>query len=150
MAVNRNNLKQTPIPVVPRTMRIVNPDGTVTRSGQLLLEQLQPTGAAGPFIRTLNLFDLTPGAAIAPFVPIYEPGPGVRAIGVLRKAITADLVITISRNNETSPLFTFTLPSSTPIGIDVTMDLSDITFEDLDVLIPGITSSDSSSDIDGV
>lgn len=36
-----NNLKQTPIPVVPRTMKIVNPDGTPTRSGQLLLEQLQ-------------------------------------------------------------------------------------------------------------
>lgn len=41
-AANRNNLKQTPIPVVSRTMPIVNPDGTVTRSGQLLLEQLQP------------------------------------------------------------------------------------------------------------
>jgi hypothetical protein len=39
MAVNRNNLKQSPIPVVPRTMQLVNPDGTVTRSGQLLLEQ---------------------------------------------------------------------------------------------------------------
>ncbi len=35
------NVKQTPIPVVPRTMKIVNPDGTPTRSGQLLLEQLQ-------------------------------------------------------------------------------------------------------------
>jgi hypothetical protein len=41
MAVNYRNLKQTPIPVVPRTMPIVNADGTVTRSGQLLLEQLQ-------------------------------------------------------------------------------------------------------------
>lgn len=38
-----NNTKQTPIPVVPRTMKIVNPDGTVTRSGQQLLEQLQPS-----------------------------------------------------------------------------------------------------------
>jgi hypothetical protein len=35
------NLKATPIPVVPRTMKIVNPDGTPTRSGLLLLEQLQ-------------------------------------------------------------------------------------------------------------
>lgn len=41
MAVNPNNFKASPIPVVPRTMRIVNPDGTPTRSGQLLLEQLQ-------------------------------------------------------------------------------------------------------------
>ena len=40
-SANRNNLKQTPIPVVSRTMPIVNADGTVTRSGQLLLEQLQ-------------------------------------------------------------------------------------------------------------
>lgn len=35
------NPKRTPIPVVPMTMKIVNPDGTPTRSGQLLLEQLQ-------------------------------------------------------------------------------------------------------------
>ena len=40
-STNRNNVKQTPIPVVSRTMPIVNADGTVTRSGQLLLEQLQ-------------------------------------------------------------------------------------------------------------
>ena len=47
-SANRNNLKQTPIPVVSRTMPIVNPDGTVTRSGQLLLEQLQaPTTIEG-------------------------------------------------------------------------------------------------------
>src|SRR5215471_4225826 len=38
MAVNE---KKLPIPVVPRMMRIVNPDGTLTRSGQLLLEQVQ-------------------------------------------------------------------------------------------------------------
>ena len=47
-SANRNNLKQTPIPVVSRTMPIVNSDGTVTRSGQLLLEQLQaPTTIEG-------------------------------------------------------------------------------------------------------
>jgi hypothetical protein len=46
---NANNLKQSPIPVVPRTMPIVNSDGTVTRSGQLLLEQLQaPQTTYGP------------------------------------------------------------------------------------------------------
>ncbi len=43
-STNRNNLKQSPIPVVSRTMPIVNADGTVTRSGQLLLEQLQAPG----------------------------------------------------------------------------------------------------------
>ena len=37
-----DNTKATPIPVVPRTMKIVNADGTITRSGQLLLQQLQP------------------------------------------------------------------------------------------------------------
>ena len=41
-AVNVNNLKQTPIPVISRQMAIVNPDdGTITRAGQLLLQQLQ-------------------------------------------------------------------------------------------------------------
>jgi hypothetical protein len=46
---NANNLKQSPIPVVSRTMPIVNSDGTVTRSGQLLLEQLQaPQTTYGP------------------------------------------------------------------------------------------------------
>lgn len=42
------NVKQSPIPVVPRTMKIVNVDGTITRSGQQLLEQLQaPSAIAG-------------------------------------------------------------------------------------------------------
>jgi hypothetical protein len=41
----RTNLKQTPIPVVPRTLQITNPDGTPTRSGQLLLQQLQAPSA---------------------------------------------------------------------------------------------------------
>lgn len=155
-AVNANNLKQTPIPVVGSRLQLTNGDGTVTRSGQLLLEQLQDvSGAAGgaatgPFVRTLVLYDLTPGAAIAPFVPIYSPGPGVRAIGVLRKTITADLKITITRNAESSPLFSFTLPHSTPIHTDVVKDISSVTFKDLDVLIPGITASDSSTDTDGV
>jgi hypothetical protein len=148
--INRYNRKQEPIPVVPRTMRIVNADGTVTRSGQLLLEQLQNVGISGPYIRTLDLFDVTPGAAIAPFVPIYQPGPAVRAIGVLRLPISADLVIAISRNDETTPLFTFTFPAGTATATDVVMDLSHITFEDLDVLIPSILASDSSSDTDGI
>jgi hypothetical protein len=39
--INSNNLKQQPIPVVTRQMQIVNGDGTPTRSGQLLLQQLQ-------------------------------------------------------------------------------------------------------------
>lgn len=43
---DNNNPKARPIPVVPRTLRIVNPDGTVTRGGQLLLEQIQ-AGVAG-------------------------------------------------------------------------------------------------------
>ena len=42
-----SNTKQTPIPVVPRTMKIVNPDGsTPTRSGQLLLQQVPPANTA--------------------------------------------------------------------------------------------------------
>jgi len=41
MALNRNNLKQSPIPAVSSRMKITNPDGTPTRGGQLLLEQLQ-------------------------------------------------------------------------------------------------------------
>jgi hypothetical protein len=39
--INSKNLKQQPIPVVSRQMQIVNGDGTPTRSGQLLLQQLQ-------------------------------------------------------------------------------------------------------------
>lgn len=107
-------------------------------------------GVGGAFIRTINFFTLVPGTSIAPYVPIYSGGPGMRAIGVLRKTITADLVITITRNAETSPLFTFTLPASTPVATDVVMDISSITFADLDVLKPAITASDSSSDADGV
>lgn len=43
-----SNVKQSPIPVVPRNLKMVNADGTPTRSGQLLLEQLQaPSATAG-------------------------------------------------------------------------------------------------------
>jgi hypothetical protein len=49
MPIDPNNPKRRPIPVVPRTMQIVNADGTPTRAGILLLEQLQSAdGAAGP------------------------------------------------------------------------------------------------------
>lgn len=57
------NQKQSPIPVVPRTMAIVNADGTPTRSGQLLLQQLQKTmvmyGAAGDLASATDITDGT-------------------------------------------------------------------------------------------
>lgn len=55
------NQKQSPIPVVPRQMQIVNADGTPTRSGQLLLQQLQKTmvgyGAAGDLANATDVQD---------------------------------------------------------------------------------------------
>jgi hypothetical protein len=63
MAINRSNIKATPIPVVPRTMRIVNLDGTITRSGQALLEQLQATSTAfGPHANTPTPDEMPDGA----------------------------------------------------------------------------------------
>jgi hypothetical protein len=47
MAVNENNLKSTPIPVVSARMQIVNSDGTPTRSGMLLLQQMQQQNFVG-------------------------------------------------------------------------------------------------------
>jgi hypothetical protein len=43
--INANNRKTTPIPVVSTQAPIVNADGTVTRTGQLLLQQLQAPSA---------------------------------------------------------------------------------------------------------
>lgn len=45
MTPTRTNLKRTPIPVIPSTAQIVNSDGTVTRTGRLLLQQLQVSDA---------------------------------------------------------------------------------------------------------
>jgi hypothetical protein len=59
------NVKQTPIPVVPRTMKIVNPDGTPTRSGQLLLQQLQASSTI------FGTHDTRPAPGDAPAGALY-------------------------------------------------------------------------------
>lgn len=162
----KTNLKQIPVPVVPASrMPFVNPrDGMLTRSAQLLLEQLQAatgtagapgtpgapgTGGAGPWIRTLLLKNTTVGDDIADHVPIFVAGTTVRFIGILRKLITADLTVRVRL--DTVPLVTLTIPHAT--AKDTPVIASTFTppgLTDLQVLSWDITASDGSQDANGV
>ena len=59
------NVKQTPIPVVPRNLKMVNADGTPTRSGQLLLQQLQASNTI------FGTHDTRPAPGDAPSGALY-------------------------------------------------------------------------------
>ena len=165
----RNNLKATPIPVVPRNLKIVNPDGTVTRSGQLLLEQLQTalagaTGSDGSdgtgtgtqnqeFWRVFDIHDTAPRSNAGPVLNVQETGVGISITGILRKPITADLVVKVNvglPGGTPAVLGTITIPHATPVDAEVTVSISTKTLVKSQAITFDITASDSSKDVDGV
>lgn len=112
--VNANNLKQTPIPVVSRQMPLVNPDGTVTRSGQLLLEQLQPVGpqtAIGATIVGFDINDATAGVNVGPM--LVSPGDGSvsKCVAVVKASDPAVALAFTIRKNGTSVFGSATIPA---------------------------------------
>jgi hypothetical protein len=167
MAINRNNRKAEPIPVVPRTAQIVNADGTVTRTGMLLLEQLQeatagepgPAGAPGApgaagadrpqiYWRTIDIQDTAVGDNIAPNLSVQGSGTGIKITGILRLAITANLVVRI--NVAGLPIGTLTIPSSTAVRTEVSTPITTVSFVLGQDMTFDITGSDASQDEDGV
>jgi hypothetical protein len=124
-------------PVVP------HPQWIVKRGG----------GGGGPGIghRTLLLKDTLAGNNIADHVTAYMSGTARRFVGVLRIAITSDLVVRVNRNG--NELITLTIPVSTAIDSPVESDTfieTEKVIEDGDVFSWDILTSDDSRDRAGV
>src|SRR5580693_4493109 len=98
----------------PKGPGLVSALGNITRTWVLWLQSLGPV-----YERTISLKDLTPGNDIAPHLTIFAANTGVPQAftGVLRKAITADLVVRVNYNG--TPLCTLTVPKITPVDSPV-------------------------------
>jgi len=125
-------------------------DWQLNRTWWLFFEKLARAAAAGgPYVRTLLLKDTTVGSDIADHVPIYVAGTAVRIIGVLRKAITADLSVRVKLNG--TALTTLTIPHATPVDTPVVgTSPTPPALADLAVLSWDVTASDGSTDPAGV
>ena len=145
----KTNLKQIPIPVVPTgRFQLVNPkDGTITRSGQLLLEQLQAVAAqvetapdggttpgattsTGVFSRTLTLRDLTVTNDAAPnpyaFNILQDQVGTFKRLGVVvKKTLGADVQLKFHIKESKTPFTdhvfaTITIPHTTTLDRTLT------------------------------
>ncbi len=107
------------------------------------------TGGGGPYIRTLLVKDTTVGNDIADRVPIFIASKAVRVLGVLRKAISANLTVRIKLNG--TAIATVTIPSATAVGVSVvSATFVNSTLPDKSVLSWDITASDGSKDVNGI
>lgn len=145
------NHQRKDVPAVPLRTPMFDSDGKLTRTWIIFFERLgsRTSSNAGPYIRTLVLKDLTVGDDIADHVPIYIAGSAIRVIGVLRKAITADLVVRINLDGD--ELLTATIPADT--AADTPLEFTgfiDAALADLAVLSFDITGSDGQIDSAGV
>lgn len=117
-------------------------------------------GAAGPFQRTLLVKNTVVANDIADHVTCYGPIPGVAhtvilVTAVLRKAITADLVVRVNNvaGVTTNVVGTFTIGLATAVDTVLSFSGADITTPscpDLSVFTWDITASDGSSDGGGI
>lgn len=124
------------------------------------IDQLGGGGAGGPYQRTLLIKNTAVANDIADHVTCYGPVPGVAhtvilVTAVLRKAITADLVVRVNNVSgaTTNVVGTFTIPAATAVDTVLSFagaDITTATCPDLSVFTWDITASDSSSDSGGV
>jgi hypothetical protein len=145
---------------VPHETPMYEPDGSMSRTWIIFFEKQCRFAAAiapgdpGPFHRTLLVRDTAVRTVAADVVPIYVAGEGIRIIGVLRKVITADLVVRFRikpAGGAISTLTTVTIPLATAIYEPVVdVSILDATLGDLVVLIPDVMATDGSYDKEGV
>lgn len=111
-------------------------------------------GAEQAFTRTLTITDTAVDDDIAPHTPVYHDGTALRLLGVLRKAITADLTVRINKANV--ELITATIPLATTVDTVLEWSLAQGSpavlgpFFDKEVLTADILESDGSTDRNGV
>jgi hypothetical protein len=132
-------------------------NGNLTRTWVIFFERIGQAEAngAGPYQRTLLIKNAAVGDNIADVVPVYVRGGAVRVIGVLRTAITEDLVVRIRYKKPDDAtiyeLITLTIPAATAINTPVTSTtFVKRALADKVCLIWDITASDNSTDAGGV
>lgn len=149
MAINRNNRKQEPIPVVKRQMVIVNQDGTVTRSGQLLLEQLQDLRAEDYETATFVIYDTAIADNVTNLLPVERGGIAVEADICPKEDTAADFTfdILLTRAGELfatrQSIFAgekLTVPAGTLAGTVISQEV--FAYEDYPIEVDDVLSSD--------
>jgi len=130
-------------------MRGIRPHRPLSRTTGPASAWLVETAGSGPYVRTLLLKDTAIGNDIADHVPIYQAGSGIRVVGVLRKAIAADLSVRVNMNG--IALTTLTIPQTTAVDTPVVGTVfTSPSFADLAVLSWDVTASDGSTDVAGI
>ena len=124
--------------------------------GTWIYERTGGGGGGGPFVRTLLLKDATVANDIADHVPIFRAGPVVRVIGVLRTAITEDLVVRVNLNLPPDytggvELVVLTIPADTEVDHPVIeTTFTPPSFPDLAVLSWDVVESDGQTNSGGI
>jgi hypothetical protein len=97
-------------------------DTYVTSCGYIreVMESTGPCGGGTLYHRTLLLKDTSAGSDIADHVTAYASGVALRAVGVLRLPIAADLVVRVNLNG--SPMVTVTIPAATAVDTPVVVE----------------------------
>ena len=144
-------------PRVPIQTPMFDEYGNLTRTWVIFFERLGMTtaGGGGPYHRTLLLKNSTVGDNIADVTPVYVAGAAVRMIGVLRKAITADLTVRVRYKTVDDAtihdLVTITIPSDTAINTPVSeTGFLATALADLVIFLWDVTESDGQQDAGGV
>ncbi len=110
------------------------------------------SGFAGPspqlFIRTIDIKDTTAGTNIAPNLTVQATGPGIKITGVLRRGITADLVVKVNVGGVA--LGTLTIPQATAVRVPVSTSIKNKKLVENQVITFDVVAGDSQKDKNGV
>ena len=98
--------------------------------------------------RTIDVNDTTPGLNIAPNLTNQGTGRGIKITGVLRKPISADLVIRV--NSGDAELGTLTIPAATPVETKVETPITNQNLVSGATMTFDIVAGDSQQDKNGV
>ena len=144
-----------PIPAVPLKITFVTPQGQLTKEGMQFLQQ----GTIPLFTRIFLLADTTVGndvtyhqyAIIIGNLPQQQLiGTGRRIVGLLKQAITMDLVVRFNNATKATVIGTITIPKTTSTSVAVVLDIAGVSISDLDVLTVDVLASDGSKNANGI
>lgn len=124
--------------------------GQITATWLLFFQQLAQAANPDLLWARLVLFNLAAGADIAPHVTAQASGTAQQVTAVLRKAISANLVVTVNQNG--APLITCTVNQTTKPDTVLTYStfLTAGAIAANDVFSFAVVSSDGSTDTNGV
>ena len=107
-------------------------------------------GAPAPqaFWRVFDIHKTTIGDNVGPVLTVQETGPGIKITAVLRKEISADLVVRV--NLAGNELDTITIPETTEVDTEVSISIKTKHLVKGQAISWDITGSDGSFDAQGV